>query len=393
MSNVDFGAKFPSFSKPGVYQWIDEEAIAKVSSLLRSQRLSGFLGQEGSQFEGGHWVKELESAVCSYHHHKFGVAFNSWTSGLDAIFIAIGIGVGSEVIVPTWTMSATISSIVNAGLTPVFADIDATTFNISVENLDSLLTPKTRAICSVDLFGLPSDARRIREFADTYNLVYITDSAQTPGGTIDGTSPSKIADIGGYSFNRHKHIQTGEGGIVVTDNPTYAERLRAIRNHGEVAAPKTQINGSPIYGHNWRMGEVEALLAVRQYEKIEKHLGSRRNAGKYLSEKLGRFEELLITPTPLNMVHDFYILGMKVSHLISRDTLAGVLRACGVDFVITNYSDLQELPAFSRFSNRPLPNAVELNNSSFMGLYLCGYEFTEQALNSIVRLFESIFES
>ena len=70
-----------------------------------------------------------------------------------------------------------------------------------------------------------------------------------------------------------------------------------------------------------------------------------------------------------------------------------MLRACGVDFVITNYSDLQELPAFSRLSNRPLPNAVELNNSSFMGLYLCGYEFTEQALNSIVRLFESIFES
>ena len=131
----------------------------------------------------------------------------------------------------------------------------------------------------------------------------------------------------------------------------------------------------------------------QQYEKIEKHLGSRRNAGKYLSEKLGEFEELQISPTPLNVVHDFYILGMKVSHLNSRDKLAEVLRACGIDFVITNYSNLQELPAFYPFSNRPLPNAVELNNSSFLGLYLCGYEFTEQALNSIVSLFESIFES
>jgi len=383
----------PKFVKPGVYQWVDESAISEVADLLRTQRLSGFLGQEGSQFDGGPWVQRLESMVCAYHNHKFAVSFNSWTSGLDAIFLAIGVEKGMEVIVPTWTMSATISSIVNAGLKPVFADIDQSTFNLSVDDLTSMITSQTKAICTVDLFGRPADFMKIREFADENGLIFVTDSAQTPGGTINGISPSKAADIGGYSFNRHKHIQTGEGGVVVTDNPLFAQRLKAIRNHGEVAAPLIQINNNPIYGHNWRLGEVEALLACKQYENIEKHLESRRKVGQFLTEKFRQFSELQVEKIPENVVHDYYILGMKVSSEISRDKLADALQNCGLDFVISRYSSLQNLPAFSGFALRVLPNAVELNESSFIGLYLCGYDFKEPELNAIVQIFTAIFES
>lgn len=373
------------------YVWIDPETVSLVANLLGSQQLSGFLGQAGSQYLGGVWLKRLEKQIQDFGNHQFAIGFNSWTSGLEAIFIALGLPKNSEVIVPTWTMSATISAIVNSNLTPVFADINENTFNISPSDVLSKITPNTSAICSVDLFGRPSPMNDLRIIADKFNLRLITDSAQCPGGRINGVSPSKIADIGGYSFNRHKHIQSGEGGMVVTDDFVLADRLRAIRNHGEIAAPQVLIDSESIYGHNWRLGEIESLIAFQQYQKVTDHLEYRRNVAQKLLDKLSKFEWLLFSESESSVVHDYYILGMRLHAKVNRDFVASSLQAEGIHFLITKYSGLELLPAFSKFHKLPLTNAAHLNDYSFLGLYLAGFTFDGDTIDSITKAFEKTF--
>lgn len=385
---IDGGARSIS-EAPDSYQWVNEETISLVSDLLRSQKLSGFLGQSGSQYLGGEWVQLLEEEVCKFGDHHFAIAFNSWTSGLDAIFLALDLPLYSEVIVPTWTMSATISAIVNAGLTPVFADIDATTFTISILDVRNKISSKSSAICAVDLFGKPADLVSLRELASIHSLKLVTDSAQCPGGRISGVGPSKIADIGGYSLNRHKHIQSGEGGIVVTDNPGYAERLRAIRNHGEVAAPNVTFLDKAIYGHNWRLGEVEALIAYQQYLDADRIIGDRRVVGLRLIGLLKDIEGLQVSDYEEG--HDYYILGMVLSDSHNRDFVATALQYEGITNLITNYSGLERLPAFKPFVRGELPSSSYLNDISFLGLYLAGHAYTEKYLTEIASAFRKVF--
>lgn len=371
------------------YQWVTEETIALVSELLRSQKLSGFLGQNGSQYLGGEWVQLLEQEVRKFGNHKYAVTFNSWTSGLEAIFLALDLPEKSEVIVPTWTMSATISAIVNAGHTPVFADIDSSTFTISSSDVRKKLTNLTSAICAVDLFGKPADLFSLKEIAEEHSLKLITDSAQCPGGRINGVAPSKVANIGGYSLNRHKHIQSGEGGIVVTDDGELAERLQALRNHGEVAAPHVQFSAKPIYGHNWRLGEVEALIAYQQYLNADRLINDRRMVGKKFIELLKDIDGLLVPSFEDN--HDYYILAMRIHEDYDRKFIASALQYEGVQTLITNYSGLENIPAFLPFSNGELVNSSHLNNVSFIGLYLAGHKYSEENLVEISSAFRKVF--
>lgn len=371
------------------YTWIDEETITMVGNLLRTQMLSGFLGQKGPQFLGGYWVQQLEGEVCRFGSHKFAVSFNSWTSGLEAIFLALDLPIESEVIVPSWTMSATISAIVNAGLTPVFADIDVQTFTISVNDVLSKICNRTSAICAVELFGKPADHLMLRNLANKNNLVLVSDSAQCPGARVNGTAPSKIADIGGYSLNRHKHIQSGEGGLVVTDNEIYANRLRALRNHGEIAASETKLGNRPIYGHNWRLGEVEALIAYRQYLHIDKFLEDRRSYAREFIKLLNGIKGLVVPE--FEVEHDYYILGMRLQPGWNRNFIESALVAEGVSTLVTRYSGLEKLPAFLPFFERELNNAMILNEEQFIGLYLSGHTFTKKNIEEIVTAFKIVF--
>lgn len=385
---IDGGTK--SVSKaPDSYQWINEETISLVAELLRSQKLSGFLGQSGPQYLGGEWVQLLEQEICKFGDHRFAVAFNSWTSGLDAIFLALDLTPHSEVIVPTWTMSATISAIINAGLIPVFADIDPATFTISVSDVRNKLSSKTSAICAVDLFGKPADLFGLRDLASNFSLKLVSDSAQCPAGRINGLGPSKIADIGGYSLNRHKHLQSGEGGIVVTDDPIYAQRLRAIRNHGEVAAPNVTFSERAIYGHNWRLGEVEALIAHQQYLDAERIINDRRRVGMRLINLLKEIEGLQVPEYEEG--HDYYILGMVLSDGFDRNFIASALQYEGITNLVTSYSGLERLPAFKPYSRGELVNSSYLNDYSFIGLYLAGHTYNETHFTEIASGFRRVF--
>jgi dTDP-4-amino-4,6-dideoxygalactose transaminase len=197
--------------------------------------------------------------------------------------------------------------------------------------------------------------------------------------------------MGGYSLNRHKHLQSGEGGLVVTENPIFAERLRAFRNHGEVAASEVTLDSGYIYGHNWRLGEVEALIAYMQYRKFEDHIMARRNTGAKLAKALQGIDGLVIPEMEKETSHDYYILGMRLQKGKNRDFISSALQAEGLSNLITAYSGLENLPAFKPFNPDLLPNAQLLNNQVFIGMYLAGHQYDEELISQISAAFRSVF--
>ena len=196
-------------------------------------------------FYGGLKVREFEQVVADYFCVKHAVTVNSWTSGLITAVGAIGIEPGDEVIVTPWTMSATATAILHWNAIPVFADIDPDNYNLDPKSIEANITPYTKAIMVADIFGQSADMVEIMAIAKQHDLKVISDTAQAPGALYKGRYAGTCGHVGGYSLNYHKHIHTGERGILVTDDDGIAERLRLIRNHGEVVVGERVIRTWP----------------------------------------------------------------------------------------------------------------------------------------------------
>src|SRR5437762_2316448 len=212
---------------------IGAEEVEAARRVVESGVLSRFLGCWDPDFYGGPKVQEFERQCARYFGTKYAVTVNSWTSGLIAAVGAIGIEPGDEVIVSPWTMSATATAILHWNAIPVFADIEPETFCLDPAAVEANITPYTRAIMAVDIFGHPADVDALMTIADRYGLTVITDAAQAPGARYRNRYAGTLTHVGGFSLNYHKHIHTGEGGILVTDDETIAYRVRLIRNHAE----------------------------------------------------------------------------------------------------------------------------------------------------------------
>lgn len=249
--------------------------------------LSGFYGSPQPRFFGGPEVQAFEQEWAARFGMTHAVSVNSATSGLIAAMGAVGIGPGDEVIVPPYTMSATAVAPLFYGGIPVFADIEPDQFCIDPDAVERAITPRTRAIIAVNLFGHPARLDRLRALADRHGLYLIEDNAQSAlavedGGRLAGT----VGHIGVFSLNVHKHIQTGEGGVCVTADDTLAARLKLIRNHGENAVEWVGVEDlSNIVGQNYRMPEIAAAMARVQLSRLDglvercERMASRLSAG------------------------------------------------------------------------------------------------------------------
>lgn len=274
-------APFPS------YVTIGEEEKRAVQEVLDSAVLSQFLGTWSPDFYGGPKVQQLEKNWREYFRVKNAVSVNSATSGLYAAVGAAGVGPGDEVIVSPYTMTASATAALVYGAIPVFADLDPEIFCLSPESIRERITPRTKAIIVVDLFGHPADMDEIMEIAGEHDLVVIEDAAQAPGATYKGKNAGTLADIGVFSLNYHKTIHCGEGGIVVTDDDEIADRVSLIRNHAEVVVKdKGTRNLVNMIGFNYRMTEIEAAIANEQLKKLETLLLPRIKAADYLTKRL-----------------------------------------------------------------------------------------------------------
>ena len=214
-------------------QCFGDEEVLLTKEIIESGHLSSFVGAKGKYFKGGEQVLSCESEFKKIAQSKYAVTVNSWTAGLQTIIGAIGISPGDEVICTSWTMSASATAILLYGGIPVFCDVDPSSYNIDVSQIESLVTMKTKAIMVVHLFGNPADMDPILNLAKKYNLRIIEDAAQSPGALYKSRPVGCIGDIGGFSLNYHKHIHCGEGGVIVTNDKDLYEKCCAIRNHGE----------------------------------------------------------------------------------------------------------------------------------------------------------------
>jgi len=257
---------------------IGEEEMRAVQRAMKSGTLSGYRGSWGDWFFGGPEIKALEHEWSKYFGVKHAIAINSATSGLWASCAAIGLKQGDECIVSCYSMTCSASIPLHFGAMPVFADIEPDYFCLDPKSVESKITSNTKAIIAVDLFGQPYDADAINAIAKKHGIMVIEDAAQACGAKYKGKYAGTLGDIGVFSLNVHKHIQCGEGGIVVTDNDDLAMKIRLCMNHSESVVNDMMQQESEdkamkadwvsLVGLNLRMTELSAAVAREQLKKL-----------------------------------------------------------------------------------------------------------------------------
>jgi dTDP-4-amino-4,6-dideoxygalactose transaminase len=271
----------------------DEEKKAALKSIetgLLSLFEASHSPLEPFSFWGGPFVQRLEKDWCDYYKVKYSISVNSATSGLYAAIGALDIGYGDEVITSPYTMTACATAALVYGAIPIFADVQLETGCIDPDSVESLVTERTKAILVVHQFGIPADMDQIMEIAKKYNLKVIEDCAQAHGAKYKGQFVGTFGDIGVFSLNVNKTIQTGEGGVCVTNDDGLRYRLALIRNHGEAVVEAAGYgNISNIVGFNYRLTEIQAAIAIEQLKKLDDLNKIRIEYVNYLSDKLSKY--------------------------------------------------------------------------------------------------------
>ncbi len=302
------------------YNTIGDEERRAVMQVLDSGELSGFVAGAIDQFWGGVKVRELEKLFCEYFGSKYAIAVNSATSALHCSVSAMGVGPGDEVIVSPYTMSASATCILMTGAIPVFADIDEETFCIDPSSVENSISEYTKGIIAVNLFGHPAELDSLRAIAERHNLFLIEDNAQAPDADYRGRKTSTIGDAGVFSFNRHKIMQCGEGGVMITNDERIAFKAAAMRNHGEVAVEGMGYSSDLVntVGVNYRMTEMEAAVAVCQFNKMNSLNSFRIKLANKLTEGLRDIPGITPPKVAENCSHVYYFYVMKYDESIIK---------------------------------------------------------------------------
>jgi perosamine synthetase len=323
---------------------IGDEEISYVTDALQKGEISGTYG---------HYLDSFEQEFAAYCGCKHGVAVTSGTTALHLAVAAAGIGEGDEILVSSSTNIATALAIVHNQAIPVPVDVEDDTWNLDVNLIESLITPRTRAIIPVHLFGHPVDMDPLMHIAKHHGLVVIEDCAESHGATYRERMTGSFGDMGCFSFYANKVITTGEGGMVVTNNDTLAEQLRLLRN----LAFTTPRFRHEVAGYNYRMTGYQAAMGLAQTRRIEHIIDQKRRLAHRYNELLSRVPGLRL-PTEREWVRNvywMYAIEITPEFGLSRDELALCLRNEGIDtrtfFCPMNQQPcLQVIPGFRAMS-------------------------------------------
>ncbi|MBU4263793.1 MAG: UDP-4-amino-4,6-dideoxy-N-acetyl-beta-L-altrosamine transaminase [Proteobacteria bacterium] len=306
-------------------QQVDEDDIQAVAEVLRSDWLTT-----------GPQVGRFEEAVATFAGARHGVAVSSGTAALHGAMHAIGIGPGDEVIVPAITFVATANCVVYQGGIPVLADVDKATLLIDPDEVRQRITAKTRAIIAVDYAGQPCDYDRLRKIADEHNLYLVSDSCHSLGGEYRGRRVAEIADLTVFSFHPVKHITTGEGGMVVTDQAELAEKMKRFRNHG-IATDHRQREtlGTWYYemtelGFNYRISDIACALGLSQLQKLPAWLARRREIAALYRTALQDFPDVQSLRVADDVLHAFHLYVVRFAEQIDRAAVFRKMRAANI---------------------------------------------------------------
>lgn len=310
---------FPAHITTGIEE---KEAVVSV---LSSGILSNYLGARHENFMGGKFVRKFEETCCSFWGVDHALAVNSNTSGLISALGAIELKPLDEVLVVSYSMTISATAPLFWGAIPIFVDVEQDYYCMDANKIEQLITEKTRAILVVNLFGQVYDYQKINAIAKKHDLYVIEDSAQAPfAKTPDGLAGT-LGDIGVFSLNYHKHIHSGEGGIIVTKDALLAEKCALIRNHAEAVDDGKFGN---LIGYNFRMTEIEAAIAEQQLHKLTSLMEERLENVVYFEEQFSEFEFLQMPKKRSHCDHCYYGHPIKLKTKdINNKTFAEAVRA------------------------------------------------------------------
>lgn len=328
---------------------IGRDEITAVTAVLESGMLAA-----------GEQVAHFEQEFARYCDVPHAVAVNNGTAALHAALLAAGVGPGDEVIVPDFTFFATASSVLMCGATPVFVDVDEKTFNIDPRKISSCITPKTRAIIGVHLFGQPFDIPAVQEICKRHNLTLIEDAAQAHGALFNGKKVGNFGDLACFSFYATKNMITGEGGMVTSGSRALDDQLRLIVNHGQ-----SEKYLHTRLGYNYRMTDMAAAIGLVQLKRLEGFNERRRKNAAYYNTHLA--VKGLVTPvTPAGMQPVFhqYVVRLTEEFPMSREEFMDYLKGHGIGSAIHYPIPLHRQPVFGLKNDPdPCPVATRLAGS------------------------------
>lgn len=373
-----------------------EEESNAVSRVLLSNKVNYWTGQE---------CREFEKEFAAWAGGDYAIALMNGTVALDVTFKALGIGEGDDVVVTSRTFLASASSIVTAGASPVFADVDADSQNITAESIRAVMTPRTRAIVCVHLAGWPCDMDAIMALADEHGLYVIEDCAQAHGASYKGRPVGSIGHVGAWSFCQDKIMTTGgEGGMVTTSDHALWSKMWSYKDHGKSWEAVYEREHPPgfrwlheSFGTNWRMMEMQAAIGRIQLKRMPDWHAKRKANAETILDTCRQFPEALRVPVPpVDIEHAWYKCyvfvrpdGLKDGW--NRDRIIEEINLQGVPCYSGSCSEVYLEKAFDHTDYRPkvrLPVAKELGETSLM--FLVHPTLTEQEINKTAEVISRV---
>ena len=349
---------------------------------------TGWISSEGP------FVKEFEKKMSATADRKYGIAVSNGTAALEVAVQALGIKEGDEVIMPTFTIISCAMAVTKVGAIPVLVDSDMHTWNMNVDEIESKITSRTKAIMVVHLYGLPVEVDKILVLAKKYNLKVIEDAAEMHGQTYNGRPCGSFGDISIFSFYPNKHITTGEGGMVVTDDEQLAERCRMLRN---LCFKKDVRYIHDEISDNYRFTNLQAAVGLAQLERLDEFITKKREMGGYYTEHLKDVKGLILPIERTNYADNIYwVYGLVLEKDVPADNrlIQKLLAEEGIGSR-TFFWCMHEQPVYQRqrlFENQTYPNAEYLARKGFYipsGLALTKDQM-DKVINKIIKVMNSI---
>lgn len=320
----------------------------------------------------GEYIVRFEEEFSKYSDCKYGVAVSNGTVALHLALVVLGIGEGDEVIVPDLTFAATINTVLHAGATPVIVDVEEDSWCIDPKAIERAITPKTKAIVPVHLYGQSCDMATIMEIAKQYNLKVIEDCAEAHGAMFDGKKVGSFGDIGCFSFYGNKVITTGEGGMCTTNNEELNSKIRVLRDHG---MSKTKRYWHDVVGYNYRLTNLQAAIGVAQLERIDNIHTNRRQYENSYKEVLKDTKSFTFQKDLPNRQRITWLVSILLDDSIDRDSYILKLKNHGIDARPFFYP-LSDMEIYAKYCKEDTKISHKLSK---IGLNLPTYETLKSA--------------
>lgn len=348
---------------------------------------TGWISSEGP------FVKEFEEKMSASVNRKYGIAVANGTAALEVAVRALGIQPGDEVIMPSFTIISCAMAVSKLGAVPVLVDSDLYTWNMNVDEIEEKITVKTKAIMVVHIYGLPVDMHKVMEIAKKHGVKVIEDAAEMHGQTYDGMPCGSFGDISTFSFYPNKHITTGEGGMIVTDDEDLAEKCRELRN---LCFQKAVRYVHEEISDNYRFTNLQAAVGLAQLERLQEFVERKRKMGAYYTEQFKDLEGVILPQEKTSCADNIYwVYGMvlKEKYTVTNREIVKMLAAEGIG-ARTFFWCMHEQPVYMKeglFSNQSYPNAEYLARKGF---YIpSGLALTQEQMEEVVNKVKKVINS